>query len=148
MFSSERQQHRQTFITAWAKARAEQPLEPVEAQIVAVVRQHPEYQGFLNDDEEVLQRDFSLDRGESNPFLHMALHIAILDQLATDQPLGVRRCYADLLRSTGDPHEAEHLIMECLAETIWEIQHNGTSFDPRAYLKCIKRANKRWRRSQ
>jgi hypothetical protein len=146
MFATDRQHHRQTFITAWAKAQAGQPLEPVEAQIVEVVRRHPEYHSLLTEDAQVLERDFLPEQGQSNPFLHLALHIAINDQLTTDQPPGVRRQYADLLKSTGDPHEAEHLIMECLAEAIWTVQRHGTMFDPGAYLTCIKRAGKRWRR--
>jgi hypothetical protein len=140
MFSNDRQSHRRIFITAWEKARAGKPLEPVEAQIVQILRQHPEYQAFISDAEAALEQDFLPEQGESNPFLHMGLHIAILDQLSIDQPAGIRRLYQHLLEKTGDAHEAEHRIMDCLAEAIWTLQRNQAPFDERGYLDCINRA--------
>jgi hypothetical protein len=140
MFSNDRQSHRRTFITAWKKAQAGQPLEPVEAQIIQILRQHPEYHALMSDAEGVLDQDFEPESGQSNPFLHMGLHIAVLDQLSIDQPAGIRTLYQRLSERTGDPHEAEHRIMECLAEALWTLQRNGTSFDARTYLDCIKGA--------
>ncbi|MCG6897213.1 MAG: DUF1841 family protein [Thiocapsa sp.] len=140
MFSNDRHRHRRTFIDAWAKAQAGQRLEPVETQIVQVLGQHPEYHSLMIDSEDTLNRNFLPEQGESNPFLHMALHITILDQLSIDQPSGIRKLYRNLVRAIGDPHEAEHRIMECLAEAIWSLQHNQTPFDDKVYLKCIRRA--------
>lgn len=140
MFSNDRQSHRRVFIAAWEKAQAGQPLEPVEAQIVQVLRQHPEYQGLMSDTETALDRDFLPEQGESNPFLHMGLHIAILDQLSVDQPAGIRGLYGRLVKATGDPHEAEHRVMECLAEALWTLQRTRAPFDDVGYLTCIKRA--------
>jgi hypothetical protein len=142
MFSNDRQSHRRTFIAAWEKAQAGQRLEPVEAQIVQVLRHHPEYHALMTDAEAVLDRDFLPEQGESNPFLHMGLHIAILDQLSIDQPAGIRQLYSNLVRATGDPHEAEHQIMECLAEALWTLQRNQAPFDDTAYLDCIRRAGR------
>jgi hypothetical protein len=140
MFSNDRQSHRRMFITAWEKAQAGEPLEPVEAQIVQILRQHPEYHGLMSDTETALERDFPPEQGESNPFLHMGLHIAILDQLSVDQPAGIRGLYLQLARTLGDPHEAEHRIMECLAEALWTLQRTQAPFDDAGYLACIKRA--------
>jgi hypothetical protein len=139
MFSNDRQSHRLTFIAAWAKAQAGKPLEPVEAQIVQILRQHPEYQGLIADGEAALDRDFLPEQGESNPFLHMGLHIVILDQLSIDQPVGIREIYRQLLEKTGDRHEAEHRIMDCLAQALWTLQRNQTTFDEKQYLDCIAR---------
>jgi hypothetical protein len=140
MFSTDRQSHRRTFITAWAKAQAGQPLEPVEAQIVQIARMHPEYEAYLSDPERNLDRDFSPEAGEANPFMHMGLHIAILDQLSVDQPPGIRRLHQQLVATTGDVHEAEHRMMQCLAEGLWRLQRDDHPFNEKAYLKCIKRA--------
>jgi hypothetical protein len=140
MFSSDRNSYRSVFIDAWHKARTGQPLEPMEVQIVAILRQHPEYQSFLAEDASALERDFSPEQGQSNPFLHMGLHMTILEQLSINQPTGIRSLYQKLLRRTGDPHAAEHGIMECLVESLWKIQHDQQPFNERNYLECIKRA--------
>ena len=140
MFQSDRQTHRRAFIDAWAKAAADRPLEPVEAQIVQIARMHPEYADYLTDADEILDQDFLPEAGQTNPFLHMGLHIVILEQLSIDQPAGIRRLHQNLVRATGDVHEADHRLMECLAEALWRLQHDRKPFNDKAYLKCIKRA--------
>lgn len=140
MFSNDRQSHRRIFVAAWEKARTGQPLEPIEAQIVQILRQHPEYHALMSDAQTALEQDFLPEQGQSNPFLHLGLHIAVLDQLSIDQPAGIRRLYQDLLAKTGDPHETEHSIMECLGEALWTLQRNQAPFDEQTYLDCIKRA--------
>ncbi|MBK5965130.1 hypothetical protein CCR95_13795 [Thiocystis minor] len=142
MFSSDRNSHRGVFIQAWEKARAEQPLEPLELQIVGILRQHPEYQPFLEAGDSALERDFSPEQGQSNPFLHLGLHLAILEQLSIDQPAGIRKLYRNLTRRTGDAHEAEHRIMACLAESLWKLQHDRQPFNESNYLECVRRARR------
>jgi hypothetical protein len=136
MFSTDRNSYRRIFIDAWTKAQTGQALEPIESQIVAVARQHPEYHAFLVNPDVSLDQDFPPEQGAPNPFLHLALHLAILEQVSIDQPVGIRQRYQALVVATGDPHQAEHLIMECLAESIWSLQRGG-SFDEKAYLECV-----------
>jgi hypothetical protein len=140
MSSTERQTHRRAFIDAWARALADHPLGPVEAQIVQVARMHPEYQGCLTDADRSLDRDFPPEAGQGNPFLHMGLHIAILEQLTADQPAGIRSLHQRLVAATGDVHAADHRLMECLAAGLWRVQRDRKPFNEKAYLKCIKRA--------
>lgn len=140
MFSADRSAYRRAFVAAWGKASTRQPLEPMEAQIVQVARMHPEYHPLLEGGEQALERDFQPEQGESNPFLHMALHIAILEQLSIDRPEGVRALYQRLVRAKGDAHAAEHVIMECLAEMLWTLQREQGIFDETAYFTCIERA--------
>lgn len=140
MFSQDRDQLRQTYLTAWQKARTGAPLGHVERQIVEVAEQHPEYHRLLEQGETVLGREWLPEGGESNPFLHMALHIALQEQITTDQPPGIRRLYQGMIsHCLGDVHEAEHRILECLAEEVWKVQRHGREFSPKTYLKCIKR---------
>jgi hypothetical protein len=140
MFSADRRTHRHIFIDAWSKAQSGQPLEPVEAQIVQVARLHPQFAHYLTDPDGTLDRDFPPESAEGNPFLHMALHIVILEQLSIDQPAGIRRLHQQLVAATGDLHEAEHRIMDCLAEGLWYLQRDNRPFDEAAYLKCVERA--------
>jgi len=99
----------------------------------------------LRDPEEALDRDWDPRAGEANPFLHLALHLAIVEQLGLDRPAGIRALHRNLSREMGDTHEAEHRIVECLARALWRAQHDGKGFDAKSYLKCIKRVGGRIR---
>jgi len=140
MFKPDREQIRRVFLEAWRKAKAGEALEPLEQQIVQVARQHPEYHPVLEAGETALARDWSPEQGETNPFLHMGLHLGMLEQVSTDRPAGIRKLYQGTIRSCrGDVHEAEHQIMDCLVEAVWKTQHHGGDFDEKAFLKCIKK---------
>ena len=140
MLTQDRTALRQAYLEAWRKARDEEPLEPIEQQIVDIARQHPEYHALLEAGDDVLDRDWLPETGDTNPFLHMALHIAVIEQLTTDRPPGIRKLYNRLLRTClGDAHEAEHRIMTCIAEEMWKIQRYGKHFDDKRYMKCIKK---------
>jgi hypothetical protein len=134
-----REQLRRAYMDAWRKHREHLPMEPLEAQIADVVALHPEYQAALEREEAALHRDYSPESGQSNPFLHMGLHLAVRDQIATDRPIGIRSAYEAIATSSGDTHQAEHLMIECLAEAIWESQRSGRPPDEQAYLERIRR---------
>ncbi|EXJ15197.1 DUF1841 family protein [Imhoffiella purpurea] len=143
MLSADRQTHRRIFIQAWRKARQSEPLEPLERQIVEILQRHPEYQGLLETEDATLDKDFLPQQGETNPFLHLGLHLAILEQISIDQPAGIRQGYLDLAQGLGDAHQAEHRIMECLANALWRLQHDQGPFDEGDYLACIAAAKSR-----
>src|SRR3954470_24960922 len=113
-----RDQLRDVYIEAWRKRRERLPMEPLEAQVADVIELHPEYQAALTKRDTVLDRDYTPEGGQSNPFLHMGLHLAVRDQLATDRPLGIRKAFAAVAKRTGDAHQAEHQLIESLAETL------------------------------
>ncbi len=136
MFGQDREQLRRFFKTSWDKRLAGAPLQPLEHLVAQVVEQHPEYHGQLEADG--LTRDFTSEGGESNPWLHMGMHIAIGEQLGADRPAGVRALYQQLAQRVGDPHTAEHAMMDCLGAILWEAQRAGHP-DERAYLECLKK---------
>lgn len=133
-----RDQLRRAYIEAWRKHREGLPMEPLEAQIADVVALHPEYQAALERSDEVLDRDYSPEGGQSNPFLHMGLHLAVRDQIATDRPPGMRAAFETLAARLSSPHDAEHQIIECLAEALWEAQRAGRVPDEHAYLTRVQ----------
>ncbi len=137
IFGQDRGELRRMYADAWAKATAGQPLSPLEAQIAAVIEEHPEYHDALS--AEALDEDFTPEQGRTNPFLHMGLHLAIRDQLATDRPAGVRALHARIAARAGDAHEAEHRMLECLAETLWEAQAGDGPPDEARYLERLRR---------
>lgn len=130
---------RRHYFEAWRRHRAGQPLEPLEHQIVSVIEQHPEYHAILDDEAGALSRDFAPESGQSNPFLHMGLHLAIREQVATDRPQGVAQVHAELLRKSADPHDAEHRMIEALGEALWRSQRAGRPPDERDYVETLRR---------
>ena len=93
LFSGEsRARMRRRYVDAWRKFQAREPLEPLEAQLAAVIAEHPEYISSLEAGEEALGADFTPEGGRENPFLHMGLHLAIREQVATDRPADIAHC--------------------------------------------------------
>jgi hypothetical protein len=124
------------YADAWKKHCDKAPLTPLEAQIADVVVWHPEYQADVISDD--LDKDYSPDGGQTNPFLHMGLHLGIREQIATNRPAGIAAVYTALAKATGDPHTAEHKMIDCLAETLWEAQSQNTAPDEQKYLQRLQ----------
>lgn len=137
IFGQDRTELRRMYADAWRKQCEELPMSPLEAQIAAVVESHPEYHADVSSDD--LQKDYTPDGGRSNPFLHMGLHLGLREQLATNRPAGITRIYDVLTTKTGDPHEAEHRMIECLAEALWQAQSRGAAPDEQEYLERLQR---------
>lgn len=138
MFQPSREQARRFFIDAWRKYREGRPLEPLEALAVEHIVRHPEYHTVLEDAEGSLMRDWRPEMGETNPFLHLAMHLSIAEQLSIDQPPGLRTRYQALLARLGDEHAAQHAVMDCLVEMIWQAQRHNQPLDDAAYLDCLE----------
>jgi len=139
MFNPTREQSREFLFDLWAKHLARTPLTPLETMALAIVLEHPEYHAVLGDRERYLDRDWRPEGGETNPFLHLAMHLAIEEQVSIDQPPGIRAAVEALAERRGSMHEARHEVMDCLAEVIWQAQRHGTGFDNAAYLDCLLR---------
>ena len=137
MFGNDRDSMRRFFLQSWQKHQQKQATNALEQQIINVISEHPEYHKLLQSDERAIERDFLPDQGETNPFLHMGLHLGIREQLATNRPAGIIELYHQLVIKYGN-HEAEHRMMDCLAESIWHAQRNQTAPDEQAYLDCLK----------
>ena len=137
IFGQDRQELRKMYADAWNKQLAGQPMSPLEAQIAAVVAEHPEYHDALTGAD--LDRDYAPEGGQTNPFLHMGLHLGIREQVATDRPGGIAKIHRELTARLGDPHAAEHRMIDCLAETLWEAQSANRPPDEALYLERLRR---------
>ncbi len=138
MFGGDRTRIRQMFLVAWRKHRERAPMESLEHLIAMVIEQHPEYHRHLESPDGILDRDFVPEGGQTNPFLHMGMHISLQEQIGADRPRGIGDLYRKLTKKTGDPHESEHLMMECLGRILWEAQRSNRMPDDQAYLECLK----------
>ena len=134
IFGNDRNQLRRAYASAWQKFQQGLPMEPLEQQIAQVIKEHPEYHKQLQQ----IESDFIPEMGQTNPFLHMGMHLAIREQLATNRPAGILDCYQALTRKLKSAHDAEHEMMECLAEALWQAQRNQVPPDEIAYLQCLQ----------
>jgi len=139
MFNPSREEVRRFFCDAWRKQTDGNILTPLEAIAVDWIEQHPEYHDLLGDTEGALAEQFTPERGKTNPFLHLSMHLSISEQVSIDQPPGIRQAYETLSQRLDSPHEAQHQIMECLGEMLWEAQRSGQPPDGERYVDCIRR---------
>lgn len=139
MFNPSREQVRQFFCEAWRKYRERLLLEGAEVTAADLILEHPEYHALLEDPTAAIEREFTPEGGQMNPFLHLSLHLAVAEQISIDQPRGIRAIY-QTLRARLDVHDAEHAILECLGEALWRAQRQGGGIDAAAYLECLRRA--------
>ena len=139
MFEPSRDDARRFFFETWGKYSRGEPLSGLEDTALAVILLHPEYHALLTDPERSLALEFTPERGEMNPFLHLALHLAIEEQVSIDQPQGIRARYEALSVRHGSEHDAKHDILECLGETMWEAQRLARAPDDAVYLECLDR---------
>jgi hypothetical protein len=130
---------RRMYLEAWRKFGARAPLEPLEAQLAAVIAEHPEYVAWLEAGEQALGAEFTPEGGRENPFLHMGLHLAIREQVSTNRPPGIADIYQKLSARLGGTHAAEHAMLEPLAETLWDAQRQGRVPDEQSYLERLRK---------
>ena len=129
---------RATWREAWRKRRAGLPLQPLELQIADVIAAHPEYHPLLQQDAGAPAESSALD-GAQNPFLHLSLHLALREQLATDRPPGIAAIQSRLASRLASSHAAEHRMIEVLAQVLWEAQRAGRPADDALYLERLRR---------
>lgn len=138
LFGNSREGLRRGWLDAWTKAQSGHLLTALDTQIVALVREHPEYHDWLTRGDEALHAEFSPEHGRTNPFLHLSMHLALREQVTTNRPAGIARIHASLA-AQSDAHDAEHRMMEALGKALWEAQRAGRMPDERAYLEDLER---------
>jgi len=139
LFTQDRTKSRQMFVDCWRKFNDGETLEPLEKQITDVIEEHPEYHNLLHPLQSGIERDFSPEEGLVNPFLHMAMHLALREQVGTDRPAGIKSITRSLLLKHQDGHEVEHMMMEHLGEMLWKSQRENSAPDEIAYLEALRR---------
>ncbi|MFZ6772975.1 DUF1841 family protein [Undibacterium sp. SXout7W] len=139
MFNPSQQDVRRFFCEAFRKLHANEILTPLEAIASDWIRQHPEYDDILADPDSALEANFSVDQGQTNPFLHLSMHLSIAEQISVDQPKGVKKAFQLLAHKFNSEHEAHHQIMECLGEMIWNAQRTGSPPDGQAYIESLEK---------
>lgn len=139
MFSPSQADVRRFFCAVQAKAAAGEPMENLEMLASQWIAEHPEYHAELADAEAALHKRYEGTDGQTNPFLHLSMHVSISEQCSIDQPRGIRQAVELLAARRNSVHEAHHEAMECLGRMLWESQRSGTPPDGQQYVECVQR---------
>ncbi len=131
---------RRFFAHVWQQRLNPLALDSLQHKALRILEAHPEYGRYLDNIEDYLDKNWLPEDGETNPFLHLSLHLSLQEQAAIDQPPGIRAIHEELCRKNGgDWVAAEHAMMDALAETLWEAQRYGKGLDVNAYMTRLRR---------
>jgi hypothetical protein len=139
MFQPSQLDVRRFFCATHARQRDGLPLEPMQSLAARWIDEHPEYHADLADEAAAVAAVYTVEEGRTNPFLHLSMHLSIEEQIAIDQPTGLRQAVGLLAARRSSLHQAHHEVMECLGEMIWASQRSGLPPDGQAYLEAVRR---------
>ena len=139
IFNPTREEVRRFFCDTWKKKTGDQILTPMETIAGDWMVEHPEYHALLADPEGAITQDYTPERGETNPFLHLSMHLSISEQISIDQPPGIKEVSEKLAKKKGSAHDAQHAMMECLGQVMWEAQREGQALSPEKYLEALQK---------
>ncbi len=128
---------RNFFFDIYQKASVNHELNDVERTVFCVILEHPEYHHILAQPTKYLEYSWPVEEGQTNPFLHLSLHLTILEQISINQPLGIKELFARLCQKFGTRHEASHQLMDCITEMLWHAKRHNTPLDQTLYFNCI-----------
>jgi hypothetical protein len=109
-----------------------------EAAALKIIKSHPEFFDELQNTEDSVKKLYG--EGESNPFFHLSLHLAVQEQVETDMPEGVHKLFGDAMGVFGAQHAAEHLLMECMQRELNKATQNGAKLSVDGYLQDIEQS--------
>lgn len=139
IYTQDREQLRRFWCNAWLKAKTGKALEPLEQVIVQIVAEHPEYHAILENLEKNNNRDWLPSNSETNPFLHLSMHLALRESLSVNRPVGINEIYYALMKINQNHHHNEHRMIECLAEMLWQAQRHNALPNENNFLTCLKK---------
>ena len=139
MFSPSQEDVRRFFCAVYEKSLCNAPMEAIETLASQWIAEHPEYHADFSNVEDALGKVYTNVQGQSNPFLHLSMHLSISEQCSIDQPRGIRHAVELLTHRRNSLHVAHHETMECLGKMLEESQSAGRPPDGDAYIACVQR---------
>ena len=139
MFQPSQADVRRFFCGVRSKMLTQAPMEAIETLASLWIAEHPEYHAELADADAAVARNYDETPGQTNPFLHLSMHLTISEQCSIDQPRGIRQAVELLAARRGDLHAAHHEVMECLGQMLADAQSSGRPPDGDAYIAAVQR---------
>ena len=129
---------RKFFHQAWEKFTKKQPLDPMESIAATIISNHPEFHDFFSSMDS-LEAVITPESGNINPYLHVAHHLAIIEQINSNSPVGARTIYQQLIKREKDEHLVQHLMMSVLAEWLSDISNSRKEMNEHDYISALKK---------
>lgn len=132
--------HRNYFYQIWTSAKEGKTdeLKPEERQLVKIMFEHQEYRNQFEIADILDDHIFDPER-ETNPFIHVAMHSVIENQLALRQPIEAYQFYLGLRKKKLSHHEALHLLMAIMAPLIFKVVRSHDAFDEGYYVRLLRK---------
>ena len=131
---------RRYFGHVWQNRLNPLQLDALQQKALRIIEAHPEYQTYLEHIEDYLDKNWTPEQGETNPFLHLSLHLSIQEQVGIDQPFGIRAIHQKLVGMHNDDWvKDEDEMMDALVETIWQAQRHNQGLDVNAYMTRLRK---------
>lgn len=138
LLGQQREPYRDVFFSVWQKVLSgDTVIDPMEQLIATTIQNHPEYHEIFAHPEQYANSEFPGNNLYDNPFLHISMHLGLLEQIRTDRPHGISSCYQQLLLQAQDEHQLQHRIMDIMANTLWDAINKNLALDERAMLEEI-----------
>jgi len=126
------QQVRTYFYNAWQKYSSNQPLTDLEIITCECIKLHPEYHQLLSS-QKCINQTFEI---QNNPFLHLSMHLTIVEQINTNQPIGITNIYKTLANKYTN-HDAIHIIINCFQQVLTKIKDEDIKQIEASYLSLL-----------
>jgi hypothetical protein len=140
MFNPSQSDVRRFFCAVYTKWLVKETMDGIETIAALWIAEHPEYHDDLSDAEAAVVRDYTVDSGRTNPFLHLSMHLSISEQCSINQPRGIQVAMETLTSKLDSLHDAHHVAMEALGSMMWESQRSNAPPDGETYIESIKKA--------
>lgn len=120
----------------WELVKAGGELDEEDARLAEVLEQHPDYYDVWEAAQSMEKEEVTRDG--VNPFLHVAIHQVVENQLAENDPPQTAGTLAALRRAGYDRHDAIHMIGRVVSDEIFEILKEERPFDEAAYVAALE----------
>jgi Domain of unknown function (DUF1841). len=106
MFNPSQADVRRFLCAVHAKTLSGAPMEAIETLASLWIAEHPEYHAELADADAAVARNYDETPEQTNPFLHLSMHLSISEQCSIDQPRGIRQAVELLTARLDSLHDA------------------------------------------
>lgn len=121
---------------AWQTFRRQEPLSPLQQQMVSVIGHYPQWHAMLEQSPKRFEDHHWPD--DTNPFLTLGIHLALVEQIETDRPAGIRDLYHQLLAKYQDPTVTQQRMLDCLFHWLQDARRQGPLASPEDYLRALR----------
>ena len=111
-------------------------------RLATIMLEHDEYHNQFEIADHLHDHEYDVDR-EGNPFLHIAIHAVVENQLEAREPIEVYQFYNAMRKHVVPRHEIVHMIGAILAPLLFDVKQEERPFDLGRYVRILKKCKTR-----